>query len=152
MSAFFIALHALASVIWVGGMFFAYAILRPSVGELSPAERMGLWRRVFARFFPWVGGAVATLLVSGYWLLFVTYGGFAAVAVHIHIMHLTGWLMFLLFGHLVFVPWRRYQRAVAAGDNTAAGRWLGQIRLIVLVNLVLGLVTVAIGSGGRFWA
>lgn len=151
MSAFFIALHTLAAVVWVGGMFFAYLVLRPSVGALAPADRLALWQRVFSRFFPWVGAAVLALLVSGYWLLLVTFGGFAAAAVHIHIMQLTGWLMFLLFGHLFFVPWRRYQQAVAAGDGAVAGRWLGQIRLIVLVNLLLGLLTVAIGSSGRFW-
>jgi len=29
---------------------------------------------------------------------------------------------------------------------------LVQIRLIVAINLVLGLVTVAVGASGRFWA
>ena len=29
-----IPLHTLAAVIWVGGMFFAYLILRPSAGAL----------------------------------------------------------------------------------------------------------------------
>lgn len=132
-------------------MFFAYVVLRPSVGEFAPVERLALWRRVFGRFFPWVGAAVVVLLLSGYWLTFVTFGGFGAIGVHVHVMQLTGWLMFLLFGHLFFVPWRRYQQAVEAGDGAAAGRWLGQIRLIVMINLLLGLLTIAIGSSGRFW-
>ena len=29
-------LHALAALIWVGGMFFAYLILRPAVGGIAP--------------------------------------------------------------------------------------------------------------------
>jgi uncharacterized membrane protein len=151
MSALAIALHALASTVWVGGMFLAYVVLRPSFGALAASDRLALWQRVFERFFKWVIAAIAVLLVSGYWLLFVTYGGFGGAGVHIHIMHLTGWLMFLLFFHLFFVPWKRYQRALAANDNAGAGRWLGQIRLIVAVNLALGLATAAIGASGRFW-
>ena len=151
MSALALALHALAAAIWVGGMFLAFVVLRPSVAALSAGDRLALWQRVFGGFFPWVIAAIVVLLVSGYWLLFVTYGGFASVGVHVHVMHLTGWLMFLLFFHLYFVPWKRYQRAMAAGDNGQAARWLGQIRTIIAVNLGLGLLTVAIGASGRFW-
>lgn len=151
MSALAVALHALSAAIWVGGMFLAYVVLRPSTAALSSADRLALWQRVFNGFFPWVIAAIAVLLVSGYWLLFVTYGGFGSVGVHVHIMHLTGWVMFLLFFHLYFVPWRRYQRALAAGDNGGAARWLGQIRLIIAINLGLGLFTIAIGASGRFW-
>ena len=142
----------MASVIWVGGMFLAYVVLRPSAGSLETGIRLALWRRVFAGFFPWVIGAIAVLLASGYWLLLVTHGGFGGAGLHIHVMHLTGWLMFLLFFHLFFVPWKRYRRALDAGDQAGAGRWLGQIRLIIAVNLGLGLLTVAIGASGRFWA
>jgi len=47
-------LHVLAAVIWVGGMFFAHMVLRPSAGPLEPAVRLSLWSRVFPRFFFWV--------------------------------------------------------------------------------------------------
>ena len=30
------ALHVLAAVVWVGGMFFAYLVLRPAVGGIAP--------------------------------------------------------------------------------------------------------------------
>ena len=152
MAALSLALHALASAIWVGGMFFAYVVLRPSVGQLAAGDRLALWQRVFSGFFPWVIGAIVVLLLSGYWLLFVTYGGFGGAGVHIHVMHLTGLLMFLLFFHLFFVPWKRYQRALAADDSAGAGHWLGQIWLIIAVNLGLGLLTIAIGASGRFWS
>lgn len=151
MSALALALHAVAAAIWVGGMFLAYVVLRPSAAELPAGDRLALWQRVFSGFFPWVIAAIVVLLVSGYWLLFVTYGGFAAVGVHVHIMHLTGLVMFLLFFHLYFVPWKRYQRAMAVSDNGLAARWLGQIRTIIAVNLSLGLLTVAVGASGRFW-
>jgi uncharacterized membrane protein len=147
-----VALHALAAVVWVGGMFFAYLILRPSLGELAAKDRLQLWLRVLGRFFPWVIGCIAALLVTGYAVLLLGLGGFAGAGVHVHIMQLTGWIMFLLFFHLYAAPWRRYRHAVAAGDLEAAGRQLGQIHRIVGINLALGLVTVAIGAGGRWWS
>ena len=66
-------------------------------------------------------------------------------------MQATGIIMMLLFFHLYFAPWRRFQAAVARDDLPEAARQLNQIRWIVTVNLVLGLVTVAVGSSGRYW-
>ena len=45
------ALHVLSAVIWVGGMFFAYVILRPATSAMEPPTRLRLWRRVFQKFF-----------------------------------------------------------------------------------------------------
>lgn len=152
MTALLIALHVLAAVVWVGGMFFAYVVLRPSVGGIEPApERPRLWRRVFARFFPWVTAAVAVLIVSGYALVFGHFGGMDAVGLHVHVMQGLGWIMFLLYGHLYFASWSRFRRAVDAGDLAAASPALAGIRRIVAINLVLGLAVVAIGASGRYW-
>ena len=60
--------------------------------------------------------------------------------------------MMLLFLHLFFAPWRRFSRAVGAGAFADAAASLNQIRRIVAINLVLGLITVAVGASGRFWA
>jgi uncharacterized membrane protein len=146
-----VALHALAAVVWVGGMFFAYMVLRPSAGTLDSPSRLTLWRRVFARFFPWVWASIAVLLGTGYAMLFFGFGGFAGAGVHIHVMQVTGILMMLLFLHLFFAPWRRFYRAVDNAAFAQAAPALNRIRLIVAINLVLGLVTVATGASGRFW-
>ena len=147
-----VALHVLAAVVWVGGMFFAYMVLRPSAGPLEPPLRLALWHRVFGRFFPWVWASIAALLASGYAMLFVRFGGFAGAPLHINVMQATGILMMLLFLHLYFAPWRRFSRAVEAGAFPDAAAALNQIRRIVAINLVLGLITVAVGASGRFWA
>jgi uncharacterized membrane protein len=110
-----------------------------------------LWRGALGRFFPWVFASVAALLLSGYLMLFWGLGGFAGAGVHVHVMQLLGWVMILLFLHLYFVPWRRLQRALDGGDPAAAGRALNQIRLIVAINLGLGLIVSAIGASGRYW-
>jgi uncharacterized membrane protein len=147
-----VALHVLAAVIWVGGMFFAYLVLRPSAGPLEPPARLALWARVFGRFFPWVWASIAILLASGYAMLFLHFGGFAGAPLHINVMQATGILMMLLFLHLYFAPWRRFARAVESGAFQDAATSLNQIRRIVAINLVLGLITVVVGASGRFWA
>lgn len=147
-----VALHVLAAVIWVGGMFFAYLVLRPSAGPLDAPARLGLWQRVFSCFFPWVWASVATLLISGYAMLFTHFGGFTGAPLHVNVMQLTGILMMLLFFHLYFAPWRRFTKAVASGGLQDAAVSLNQIRRIVAINLALGLLTVVIGASGRFWA
>jgi uncharacterized membrane protein len=146
-----LVLHVLGAIVWVGGMFFAYLVLRPAAGELEAPARLALWRGVFRRFFPWVFASIAALLASGYLMLFWGLGGFAGAGVHVHVMHLLGWVMILLFLHLYFAPWRRLQRAIDGGDPAAATRQLGQIRMIVATNLVLGLLVSAIGASGRYW-
>jgi uncharacterized membrane protein len=63
----------------------------------------------------------------------------------------TGIVMMLLFLHLLFAPWRRLGHAVAREAPTEAAKDLDQIRSIVAINLVLGLLTVIVGASGRFW-
>jgi len=144
-------LHILAAVIWVGGMFFAHVVLRPiAAGQLEPPVRLTLWVGVFKRFFPLVFAAIATLLVTGYWMILSFYGGFAAVGLHVHIMIWTGYGMILIFFHVFFAPFKRLKRAVAAEDWATGGKSLAQIRSLVGINLLIGLAIIAIASGGRY--
>ena len=143
--------HILSAVVWVGGMFFALIVLRPATAALEPGARLDLWLRVFERFFAWVFGAIVLLLASGYAMIFGVYAGFRGIGLHVHIMQSIGIVMMLLFFHLYFAPWRRFRRAVGREDWAEGGRRLGQIRTIVTINLVLGLIVVAIASSGRYW-
>jgi uncharacterized membrane protein len=144
-------LHALAATIWVGGMFFVLVALRPAAGVLEPAQRIALFAAALPRFLAWVWGAVAILLVTGYWVIFRLYGGFAATPVHVHVMQLTGGLMMVFFAVLWFGPFQRFRTAAAAGDGPTAAAALDRIRWIVATNLALGLLTSAIGAGGAYW-
>jgi uncharacterized membrane protein len=149
--ALLLAVHVLAAVIWVGGMAFAYLVLRPSAGPLEPGIRLGLWRRVFGRFFPWVWASIVALLVSGYAMILLFLGGFRGAGVHVHVMQGTGILMMLLFLHLFFAPWRRFKALVDGGALAEAPRDLDRIRRTVEINLVLGLFTAVVGATGRYW-
>lgn len=147
-----VALHALAAVVWVGGMAFAYAFLRPAAGEtLAGPERLRLWRGVFRRFFPVVWAAVALLLVTGYHLLFGAFGGFSGAGVHVHIMHAVALVMIAIFGCVYFMPWPRLSRAVDTGDGAAGAAALAMIRRLIALNLGLGLIVVVVGASGRWW-
>ena len=145
-----IALHALSAVLWVGGMFFAYQVLRPAVGPLDPPTRLPLWGRVFTTFFAWVWVAVILLPATGHWMIYEVYGGFGSLPLPYHIMMGIGWLMVLLFLHLWFAPYGRFRRALAANDLPAAGAAINGIRRIVGINLILGLINVALGAAGRY--
>ena len=123
----------------------------PDPAALDPGPRLLLWSRVLGRFFSWVIAAIVLLLASGYALVFGVFGGFGKVGVYVNLMQGIGILMMLLFFHLYFAPWRRFRLAVGREDWAEGGRQLAQIRTIVMVNLVLGLIVVAIGSSGRYW-
>jgi uncharacterized membrane protein len=146
-----LALHLLAAVFWVGGMAFAYAILRPAAGALDPPLRLPLWRRVFARFLPAVGVGILVLLASGIGMMFLMFGQSSSSPGYVTTMAATGILMMLLFLHLVFLPWRRFRNAIERGALPEAARHLNQIRIIVGVNLLLGILTIIVGGTGRYW-
>jgi uncharacterized membrane protein len=147
-----ITLHLLATVIWVGGMFFAYMALRPVAGSLlEPPDRQALWAGVFKHFFPWVWVSIIVLLSTGLWMIFAALGGMANVGLHVHIMIGLGSLMMLLFMHVYFGPFRRLQHAVIQSNWKTGGAELNQIRLLIKINLILGLLVIIIATAGRFW-
>jgi uncharacterized membrane protein len=147
-----LAAHILGALFWVGGMAFAYTMLRPAAGSLEAPVRLTLWRDVFKRFLPWVAVSIVALLVSGYAMLFLVYGGFHRAPLFVHVMQGIGILMMLLYLHLYFAPWRRLQKLVQAADWQNAGKQLAMIRKLVAINLALGVIVVLVGSTGRYWA
>ena len=145
-------LHVLAAITWIGGMFFAYQILRPAVGGVEPPpERLKLWGRVFERFFKWVWIAIVVLLASGYWMVLGELGGFAGVGLDVHLMQGIGLLMIVIFLHLYFAPYGRFRRALVDEKFDDAAQALNQIRQIVAINLLLGAIIAVIGGTGWYW-
>jgi uncharacterized membrane protein len=136
--------HILATVVWVGGMFFAHQCLRPVVmAQLEPPARLRLWNGVFGRFFPWVWLSVVLLIVTGQWLV-IAMGGMAAVPFPIHVMVGIGYLMSIIFAFIYFAPYARLRAAVAAEDWPAGGKALNLIRRLVGTNLVLGILNIVL--------
>lgn len=154
-------LHLLSIIVWVGGMVFAHFFLRPALAALSPPQRLPVMRAVLQRFFAAVLVASVTALVTGLWMIgrvakqVVQSGGQFHMPFHWWAMAVGGILMVALFGHIRFVLFRRFDRAVTAAEqapaadgkgstwNAAAGA-LASIRQWVTVNLALGLLIVVV--------
>ena len=136
-----LALHLLAAVAWVGGIFFATMALRPASMLLDAPLRLRLWAATFGRFFPWVWGFIAVLLVSGHVLM-----GSAPAHNSLLAMAAIGWVMSLLFAYLYFVLFASLKRAVVASDTPAAAQAMTRIRPVMATNLALGLIASVLGT------
>lgn len=144
-----LTLHLLATVIWVGGMFFAHMAMRPTLEELlEPQQRLPLLRRILGRFFPWVWLALSVILVTGYWIFLGLWNGKAGL--HVHLMQGTGLVMIGLFVFLYFVPYRHLGAALEQDDIPRAGKQMAIMRRIIATNLVLGLCTTVLGVARPF--
>ena len=145
---FSLLLHVLGVVVWVGGMFFAYMALRPvAASVLEPPLRLTLWAGVFGKFFPWVWASVALILLTGLHML-VAFGGMTA-PYYAMAMLVLGVLMMLIFARVFFAPYRKLKRAVGEQNWKAGGAALAQIRMLIGINLSLGLLTIAVVFLGR---
>ncbi len=150
--AFFKLIHLLAVVIWIGGMFFAYMVLRPAaVDVLQPPERLRLWDNVFHRFFNWVWGAIGTILVSGFYMIY-QFGGMAHVPRYIHVMMLLGLVMTGIYIYVFFACYVPLHLHVSKERWKEAGEILGKIRKLVGLNLTLGLLTICVEVVGVNWS
>jgi len=144
-------LHVISAVIWVGGMFFAYNFLRPAAGQmLEPPLRLTLWVAVFKRFFPYVWLSVVLLPVTGYLMVFAIWGSLADAPIYVHIMNGVGITMILIYMHVFFAPFKRLKLAVSEARWPDGGRALAQIRILVAVNMALGVLVVIVASAGRY--
>jgi uncharacterized membrane protein len=140
----FYLLHVLATVVWVGGMFFAHFVLRPiAVAQLPPPQRLPFWVGIFGRFFPWVWACVIALIVTGQALI-AQMGGMGAVGVHAHIMATIGYVMAAIFAYIYFGPYAKLKMAVAAQDWPAGGAAQDRIRKLVVTNLTLGMLNITL--------
>lgn len=141
-------LHLVAALIWVGGMFFAWMVLRPAAMSLPPAQRLGLWLGVFQRFFRWVWAAVLILPVSGVGLMHLRFAGFESAPRYVHIMIGLYLVMLALFLRIQTLQLPELRRAVLAEDWPAGAATLGRIRRLVGINLLIGLALVCV-AGAR---
>jgi uncharacterized membrane protein len=140
--------HLLSVAVWVGGMVFAHFCLRPGLEDLSPQLRLPVWEAVFGRFFNWIGVAVILIFVSGSFLL-MELGG-ASAAWQLRTMAALGTLMMLIFGHIRFAVFPRIRRAVQAQRWPDGAQAVATVRKLVLLNIVLGVVTIGIAISSRY--
>ncbi len=141
------SLHVLAALVWVGGMFFAWMVLRPAaVKALEGPARLKLWVEVFQGFFRWVWVAVVLLPVSGVGMLHMHFNGFEPAPRYVQVMMGLYVVMTALFIRIQALMLPELRTAVIAQDWPAGAAVLGKIRRLVGINLIVGLVLVAIAA------
>lgn len=137
-------LHLVSACLCLGGVFFTTTVLPLSAVEtLDEVPRLCFWSAVLKRFFDWMWGAIGTLLVSGFFMTYLS-GGVAHVATAVHLMLLFGVVMMASFVYVfffcfvpltVFVNKKRWTEAATALARTR--RWL-------VFNLFLGILSIAV--------
>jgi uncharacterized membrane protein len=142
-------IHLVAAILWLGGMAFMLLALRPAaIAVLQPPERLQLQGAVMQRFFTVVGISIVALLATGPHLYATAFraaravSGQGSVPLGWNLMAVIGLLMVLIFGHLFFVGFARFKRAVAAKDWPLAGKAALLIHRLVIVNFVLGWIAI----------
>ncbi|PKO84057.1 MAG: hypothetical protein CVU17_05630 [Betaproteobacteria bacterium HGW-Betaproteobacteria-11] len=142
-----IFLHLLGVVVWIGGMSFMTFCLRPvAVAQLSPAQRLPLLVAVMGRFLAWVGISLVLIWGSGLWR-FTEVGG-ALVPPHWHAMAKVGAGMTAIYLYIALRLRPRLKAAVVRQDWPTGGAVLTLIGKLVMLNLALGLLTMAIAVLG----
>ena len=142
--ALLLALHVLGAIVWVGGMFFALAILRPGMAFLDSNQRLALHEQVFGRFFSVTWYIVPVMLVSGIAMEFLFYGGLTATPAPMVVMTATGLAMSAIFVAIVLGPWRDLRQSLKAENTSLAGSAAQRLRQLVSINLALGVLTTII--------
>ena len=134
--------HLTGAVVWLGGMAFVIAAFRPAITlHLQAPQRLPLLVFALGRFFILVWVSIALLFVTGFTLL--AGSGMKAAPLGWHLMAGLGTLMFLIFGHLYFGPFRRLKLAVRAADWPRGGQQAKVVARIVMVNFILGWLAIA---------
>jgi uncharacterized membrane protein len=147
-------LHLISAIIWMGGMTFMLFALRPAItAQMQPQSRALLMAEVWQRFFAMVAVAVLVLFVTGTHLYTTAFkaakaaaaatGGGGSVPLGWNLMLAIGMVMFLIFGHIYFAGFRKFRRAVAAGEWPVAAKAAGLIQKMVMANFVLGWLAIA---------
>lgn len=145
--AFIYSIHVLAALVWVGGMFFAWMVLRPAAGKaLEGPARLKLWVEVFPRFFAWVWVAVVILPIGGVGMLHMRFNGFETAPRYVQIMMGLYLVMTALFIRIQALQLPALRKAVLAEDWPTGATTLSGIRRLVGINLLIGLLLVAIAS------
>ena len=138
-------LHVMGVVVWVGGMFFAHFALRPAVQSLAPPERLPLLAATLSRFIAWVAVAIVAIVATGFSMMAMI----GSVGLYVHAMTAIGLAMMVVYAYIVAVPLRILRSGVSARDWPRAGPAVQRIRQLVAVNLVLGIVVIAVAYLGR---
>jgi uncharacterized membrane protein len=143
------AIHLLAVIAWVGGMFFMLMCLRPAAHEVLEAPpRVRLMQATLRRFLRLVAVAVVAILLSGAAMIALVWRDRAAAGLAFNMpldwyaMVALFLVMLAVFLHVRLALFPRVARAIASEAWADGGAALLAIRGEVAINLVLGVFVV----------
>jgi uncharacterized membrane protein len=141
-----LAVHLLSAVIWVGGGFYTVVVLRPALNLLDAAPRLQVQMQTLKKLFFYIWHAMPLMILTGWAMVFLAWGGFGALPWSINAMQGLGILMALIFLYTFFDPWQRLRRAVRPGPELFT-----RVRNLVTLNVVLGTLTIVASALGHSW-
>jgi uncharacterized membrane protein len=140
-------LHVLAALVWVGGMFFTWMIVRPAViAALQGPARLQLWLQILPRFFTWVWVVVVLLPITGVGMIQLQFPSFDTAPRYVQVMIGLYVVMAALFMRVHSLQLPELRQAVQAEQWPEGVAVLGRMRRMMAVNLLLGLAVVAIAA------
>jgi len=143
-------LHIVAVVIWIGGMFFAHFCLRPAaLALLQPPQRLPLMSAALGHFFMLVSASLLLLWASGLALFMQLVSAGGRPPLSWNLMAAIAAVMTVVFLVITLRLRPRMRAALAANELPKAAAALDGIRRLVVLNLALGVVTIAVATLGR---
>ena len=148
------AVHVLAVVVWIGGVWMVAMVLLPGLRDRPGASWLADFDALERRFAPQARIAVLLVLLSGLYMLYVygLWGRFTAGAAFWWMHLMVG--VWVLFAAILFVlepfvvgPLVRRTAAAAPRATLAAFIWLHRILLVLSLAAIFGAVG---GSHGLF--
>ena len=136
-----LAVHVLSAIAWIGGMFYTLVVLRPALGVLDAGPRLQIHMLTLKRFFLVVWHAMPLMLLTGWGMIGLAGWDMGHLPWFVNVMQGLALVMAVIFLYTFFGPFRRLRRAIRPGPEL-----LARIRVMVTVNLVLGIVIVAVAS------
>ncbi|MDH6592166.1 putative membrane protein [Variovorax sp. TBS-050B] len=141
--------HLLAAAFWVGGMATMHFAVRPAViATLEPPLRLRTMAAALRRFFVGVDAAVTLLFASGFAMV-MRAGGFRGLHWRIEAMMGIALVMAGVYVYIRAAVFPALRRAIEQSAWPAAGARLHTVRMLVSLNLLLGMAVFAVAIVGR---
>jgi len=144
------AVHVVAVVAWIGGVYFVTMVLLPSLKQRPEGDWLQEFQAIERRFAPQARIAVLLVLLSGLYMLYsYNLWGLLAVARYwwMHLM-MCVWLIFALLLFLIEPVFHRAISRRAASDPKSALRRIQRVHLILLLLSLAAVFAAVAGTHG----
>lgn len=141
-----LVLHLLSAVVFVGGGFTVTVMSRQALALLDAAPRVQVQMQMIGKLLFYGWHALPIMIVTGWGMVFLAWGGFAHLPWAVNAMQGLGILMMIVFSYTFFDPWQRLRRAIRP-----TAELLTRVKNMVALNTILGLITVALAAFGHGW-